>query len=132
MRPLLFAVRACAAGLVGTVLFLTTIAACSSGGSSPCENAGATACAKACSCGSGQCNMVLPATLTTQASFLTFDTSADCTAEYQIVCANSPKVATVDFGACQSGLDAAACAPDPAGASSKQGVALPPTCSALW
>jgi hypothetical protein len=109
-------------------LLLSTAAACGAGG--PCESAGATVCAKACACRpDGKCSIVI--TSGTSSQFLTLNSANDCTAEYRLVCANSPAAHTVDFNACQSGLSAASCAADPNDAT-QHGLALPDACAPLW
>jgi hypothetical protein len=131
-----FVVRSCVAGLAGLVL-AATFASCSGsgGGSSVCLSAGATICAKACSCGDGgMCDLVVLAMPdAADMGQTTFNFSAShCTTQYQSIC-GSHSVADVDSNACQAGLAAAACAPisttDP---SSGQGLVLPAACAPLF
>jgi hypothetical protein len=123
-----FVVRSCVAGLAGLVL-AATFASCSGagGGSSQCLSAGATSCAKACSCSDGgECHIVV---LTPDASVTQYTVNLSesaCTNQYQTTC-SSTVVAGIDFNACQAGLDSAACAP-----SGQQGVLLPAVCAPLW
>jgi hypothetical protein len=109
-------------------LCLSLAAGCGSGG--PCESAGATVCAKACACRTdGKCAILITSGTNTQS--LTLNASSDCVAEYRLVCGNSPAAHTVDFNACESGLNAASCVADPNNAG-ERALALPDACAPLW
>jgi hypothetical protein len=114
--------------LFGIILIAGACGGVGAGG--PCPNAGAVTCSKACACRTdGKCAVLVPSAGGT--STLVLNSAGDCQTEYQLACGNSPAVQTVDFNACQAGLQSAACATDPNNPG-LEGLALPSACAPLW